>query len=140
MASEDDAVSAAALVSEPLPVTCLQDEYQGNVNPNFLTGIDALHKKYASLRRVRGDGNCFFRGVIFALCEIARTDALLRTRLLQRIRDSKRELVALGYSEVAIDTFWETFVDYLAAMDTRSQDELVQDFQTEGGESEYLVR
>ncbi|KAJ8578282.1 hypothetical protein ON010_g923 [Phytophthora cinnamomi] len=52
---------------------------------------------------------------------------------------AKSELVAVGYSDVAIDAFWETFVDYLAAMETRSHAELVQDFQTEGGESEYLV-
>ncbi|ETK90833.1 hypothetical protein L915_05461, partial [Phytophthora nicotianae] len=67
------------------------------------------------------------------------SNAALRSRIQDKIQMSKSELMAIGYSDVAIDAFWETFVDYLAAMETRSHAELVQDFQTEGGESEYLV-
>lgn len=168
-----DVASAGPLVSDPMAVLCLKAEYVGNANANFMHGIDALNRKYEAMRRVRGDGNCFFRGFIFALCEqlLPPRDAraepavlALRSRIQETIRQSKSELVAIGYSEVAIDAFWETFVDYLAAMETRSHAELgeapccvgrrdgasadsscvmciaVRDFQTEGGESEYLVR
>lgn len=170
------------LVSDPVSALCLRAEYAGNANENFMAGIDSLHRRYDALRRVRGDGNCFFRGFIFALCEQLLTPAganasasasaaRLRARVEDSIRASKAELLAVGYSDVAIDAFWETFVDYLAAMETRSLPELyplpsflplcvcvyvyespisafldpqpsctVQDFQTEGGESEYLVR
>lgn len=135
------------LLGDPISVLTLKDEYAGNANLNFLHGIDALDNKYGSLRRVRGDGNCFFRAFIFALCErMIMTDdveatavAALRSHVQDKIRQSKSDLIAIGYSEVAIDTFWETFVDYLDAMETRSHAELVRDFQTEGGESEYLV-
>ncbi|KAG7400557.1 OTU domain, ubiquitin aldehyde binding [Phytophthora boehmeriae] len=135
------------LVSDRMSALCLKAEYVGNANPNFMHGIDSLNARYEALRRVRGDGNCFFRGFIFALCEhllpFARetedANAALRTRIQQTIQQSKSDLVAIGYSDVAIDAFWETFVDYLAAMETRSHAELVQDFQTEGGEAEYLV-
>lgn len=131
------------LVSERMSPLELKPEYEGNANANFLVGIDSLSQRYVAIRRVRGDGNCFFRGFIFALCE-----RLLpgephaeqrRARVQQLIQSSKERLVAVGYSDVAIDAFWETFVDYLAAMETRSHAELVQDFQTEGGEAEYLV-
>ncbi|TDH69415.1 hypothetical protein CCR75_002855 [Bremia lactucae] len=133
------------LLSDPMSVLCLKAEYVGNPNTNFMYGIEFLNKRYEALRRVRGDGNCFFRGFIFALCEQLLpsksndTNAALRNRIQQLIQASKSDLVAIGYSDVAIDAFWETFVDYLAAMETRSHAELVQDFQTEGGESEYLV-
>lgn len=121
------------LVSDPMAVLVLKAEYVGNANANFMHGIDALNRKYEALRRVRGDGNCFFRGFIFALCEQllpphdARAEPAvlaLRARIQETIRQSKSELVAIGYSEVAIDAFWETFVDYLAAMETRSHAEL----------------
>jgi hypothetical protein len=125
--------SSGPLVSDPMAVLVLKAEYVGNANANFMHGIDALNRKYEALRRVRGDGNCFFRGFIFALCEqlLPPRDAraepavlALRARIQETIRQSKSELVAIGYSEVAIDAFWETFVDYLAAMETRSHAEL----------------
>ena len=37
----------------------------------FQKGLEALRKrKYSGMRRVRGDGNCFFRGFMFRLVEI----------------------------------------------------------------------
>ncbi|ETL44244.1 hypothetical protein L916_05407, partial [Phytophthora nicotianae] len=57
---------------------------------------------------------------------------------MQGIDSLKTRAMRRFDADVAIDAFWETFVDYLAAMETRSHAELVQDFQTEGGESEYL--
>jgi hypothetical protein len=34
-----------------------------------------LTQRYKHMRRVRGDGNCFYRAVIFAQCERALNDA-----------------------------------------------------------------
>ncbi|KAE8912704.1 hypothetical protein PF005_g8785 [Phytophthora fragariae] len=134
------------LLTDRMSPLCLKAEYVGNANANFMHGIESLNARYEALRRVRGDGNCFFRGFIFALCErllptagAEDGNAALRGRMQHKIQQSKSELLAVGYSDVAIDAFWETFVDYLAAMETRSHAELVQDFQTEGGGSEYLV-
>lgn len=134
------AAKQGPLVSDPMSVLCLKAEYAGNANENFMFGIDSLNRRYDAMRRVRGDGNCFFRGFIFALCEQllssnssssggtaasnASSARLLRARIEEKIRASKSELIAVGYSEVAIDAFWETFVDYLAAMETRSLPEL----------------
>lgn len=119
------------LVSDPMSALCLKTEYAGNANENFMFGIDSLHRRYDAMRRVRGDGNCFFRAFIFALCEQllntgggSSSAAKLRARIEEKIRASKAELIAIGYSEIAIDAFWETFVDYLAAMETRSHAEL----------------
>ncbi|RLN14513.1 hypothetical protein BBJ28_00013496 [Nothophytophthora sp. Chile5] len=140
--------SSGPLVSDRMSVLCLKAEYVGNANANFMHGIEALNGQYEGMRRVRGDGNCFFRGFVFALCEQLLpaspsggedASAARRLRIQEKIQQSKSELLAVGYSDVAIDAFWETFVDYLAAMEGRSHAELVQDFQTEGGESEYLV-
>jgi ubiquitin thioesterase protein OTUB1 len=124
------------LVSDPMSALCLKAEYAGNANENFLLGIESLAKRYDAMRRVRGDGNCFFRAFIFALCEqllspdgnpgsaSSSQTARLRACIEETIRASKAELIAVGYSEIAIDAFWETFVDYLAAMETRSHAEL----------------
>nr|CCA18842.1 ubiquitin thioesterase otubain putative [Albugo laibachii Nc14] len=193
-AQEDKQVlrqDTSPLIGESLSVLCLRAEYADNANSAvFAQGIDYLHRHYDAMRRVRGDGNCFFRALIYALCEqllpstareilehqqerksidlttqtahdrafserledsieridhtcvaatAAATSSLLTAHIQQKIRRSKAELVALGYSETAIDTFWETFMDYLVTLTMHFSVFTVQDFQTEGGESEYLV-
>lgn len=35
----------------------------------FVAKIDALAKRYHSMRRTRGDGNCFYRSFVFAYLE-----------------------------------------------------------------------
>ncbi|KAF1329819.1 Ubiquitin thioesterase otubain, partial [Globisporangium splendens] len=118
------AAKQGPLVSDPMSALCLKAEYAGNANENFLFGIESLAKRYDAMRRVRGDGNCFFRAFIFALCEqllshdgstgigSSSQTARLRARIEETIRASKTELIAVGYSEIAIDAFWETFVWY----------------------------
>lgn len=40
----------------------LRSEYaNNNDSPGFLPGLSYLDAKYAHMRRVRGDGNCFYR-------------------------------------------------------------------------------
>jgi hypothetical protein len=46
----------------------LTAEYQQG-NPVFVQKIDALSNLYSTLRRIRGDGNCFFRSFIFGYLE-----------------------------------------------------------------------
>lgn len=40
-----------------------------NGNQNFVAKIDRLEATYGTFRRTRGDGNCFFRGFVFAYLE-----------------------------------------------------------------------
>lgn len=42
--------------------SALRSEYANNSDsPGFLPGLTFLDNKYARMRRVRGDGNCFYR-------------------------------------------------------------------------------
>lgn len=65
----EEQVNVHPLVSIPLPIDILRDEYHSSVNPNFLTKISELTEYYSTLRKTRGDGNCFFRAFSFALVE-----------------------------------------------------------------------
>lgn len=51
------------LIAESSTVNAaLRSEYANNVDsPGFLPGLDYLDAKYKRIRRVRGDGNCFYR-------------------------------------------------------------------------------
>ena len=78
-----------------------------------------LGSKY-KMRKIRGDGNCFYRGFLFSYLEQLlvklKTDPEVaqqeRSRMEALVVGSKDELVALGYSEIAIETFHDVTVDF----------------------------
>lgn len=67
--------------------SCLLPEYADATLPGFIPGIKYLAGKYA-MRRVRGDGNCFYRAFLFSYLEQllswhSSDDQDLRTKSLQ---------------------------------------------------------
>jgi ubiquitin thioesterase protein OTUB1 len=74
------------------------------------------------MRRIRGDGNCFYRAFLFAYLEGLLSkyngssaddkEAAIaeKERFMATIVSSKDELVAQGYSEIAIESFHDVSV------------------------------
>lgn len=59
--------SVSPLVSPVLPISDLKEEYQGGAK-EFLSKIDGLEKEgWKGIRRMRGDGECFYRGEVIGL-------------------------------------------------------------------------
>jgi hypothetical protein len=95
----------------------LLPEYEAATSPGFLPGIRYIGARYSSMRRIRGDGNCFYRAFLFAFLESLLKDLTTgdettkakaekeRLRLLAVLTRSKDELVEIGYSEIAIESF-----------------------------------
>eukprot|EP00640_Fibrocapsa_japonica_P003004 CAMPEP_0113943978 /NCGR_PEP_ID=MMETSP1339-20121228/30146_1 /TAXON_ID=94617 /ORGANISM="Fibrocapsa japonica" /LENGTH=266 /DNA_ID=CAMNT_0000949003 /DNA_START=111 /DNA_END=911 /DNA_ORIENTATION=+ /assembly_acc=CAM_ASM_000762 len=132
------------LIGDKEKCICLMPEYENNPLKGFAEGIKYLDEEYAGLRRVRGDGNCFYRGFLFAYLEnmISHLQDWGETelsRVTSVIQGSKDALVALGYSEVAIESFWEEFVEVLQKLPEQTNDQLEEMFREEGGSAEYLV-
>ena len=69
------------LTSELQPISTLLEHYEGRKNENsetdydnasrnnFVEGSRYLTKKYSSWRQIRGDGNCYYRAFLYAVCE-----------------------------------------------------------------------
>lgn len=55
------------IISDFLQFEALEVEYAEN--RGFLLKIPYLTRKYRGFRKVRGDGNCFYRGFLFSLLE-----------------------------------------------------------------------
>lgn len=53
--------------------------------------------------------------------------------LLARVKGSKAWLEAVGYSEMAIETFWEVFVEELKELPSKTPEELDEQFNEEVG-------
>jgi hypothetical protein len=58
------------LCSQKLPLSNLFQQYESN--SNFIKGLEYLQKRYGNVRTVRGDGNCFYRCFLYAICEQVR--------------------------------------------------------------------
>lgn len=90
-----------------------------NNNEGFLKGINYLTKHYKSYRKIRGDGNCFYRSFLYSYLENLillyqsheeenRIIAIHeQQRLLQHTKVIFNELTALGYSEFTIEVFYD---------------------------------
>ena len=75
--------------------------------------FDNLSKRYTQIRRLRRDGNCFYRAFLFQLFEhFVLTKGDDYNKFLEKIKASKEDLVKNGgYDLVVIEDFYECFYD-----------------------------
>ena len=114
MALKASIAEATPYVSEVLSIGVIKDEFEGN---HFQASFDDLKKKYSSVRRLRRDGNCFYRAFLFQLFEhfiLSKETEKGKAeydKFLKILTDSKADLVTVGYDEIAIEDFYDTTLD-----------------------------
>uniref|UniRef100_A0A1A9W5B6 ubiquitinyl hydrolase 1 n=1 Tax=Glossina brevipalpis TaxID=37001 RepID=A0A1A9W5B6_9MUSC len=130
------------LVSEKLPVACLNDEYLGDAV--FTSKILDLAGKYSFMRRTRPDGNCFFRAFAYAYLEhlISNKDDYEKFRHLAET--SKDKLVELGFPRLTLEDFHETFMEVVRKVDPNATSEgdmgtQLHNVFNDQGYSDYVV-
>ena len=107
------------LIGHLLSPLILLPEYENTASIGFVPGIKYLSTKYL-IRKVRGDGNCFYRSFLFSYLEkllinynndsnnTTKQQAIIEhERIITRIKSCKDELIRLGYSEVAFECFYD---------------------------------
>ncbi len=57
-----DIEDSMPFITEPMPIEILKEEYKDN---KFENCFEDLVKKYTKVRRLRRDGNCFYRAFLF---------------------------------------------------------------------------
>jgi ubiquitin thioesterase protein OTUB1 len=107
------------MISDHVDILELLEIYQENSSPGFIEGITYLRKNYTSMRKIRGDGNCFYRGFLFSyldnLLKLQNSGSILslqaseieHNRFLDLIKNSMSELISIGYEEFAIEAFYD---------------------------------
>lgn len=124
--------SAQPLVGEREAVAVLLEEYDSNAS--YLPKIGDVIQRFAALRRMRGDGNCFYRALLVGLGE-AFVHAGVRVhppgasrppggsqaqasydRILDTSRGSLARLVAAGYPKETTCDFVDVFQHYIAGL------------------------
>ncbi|KAI3983360.1 hypothetical protein MKX01_013427 [Papaver californicum] len=85
------------------PVSVLSEKYQSG-SSILLEKIQVLSESYAAIRRIRGDGNCFFRSFMFSYLEhiLESQDKAEVDRLTANIEQCKMTLQRLGYADIEL--------------------------------------
>jgi len=146
-------MQAKPMVGEIESPSALLSEYEGASNAGFVPGIEFLSKKFKGMRRVRGDGNCFYRAFLFSYLEqlltkltsgAAEAEAEAREELVRMtnvLNDSRRQLVELGYEEMTFEDFLNMLLELVQELPTgvTTRESLLAAFQEEGGNADYYT-
>ena len=97
------------LISEKLNIQILLDDYKSN--KEYSNSIKIITQKYKYIRKVRRDGNCFYRSFIYRLFEYICMDnnIVLYNQILRKIEESKELTKTNGYDWMLVEDFYNVF-------------------------------
>mmetsp|Transcript_17070 Transcript_17070/g.22154 ORF Transcript_17070/g.22154 Transcript_17070/m.22154 type:complete len:299 (-) Transcript_17070:540-1436(-) len=140
------------LTSELLPLSTLISYYRSEGSDNFVSGCVYLKEVagYTNYRRIRGDGNCYFRAFLYSICEACITGAVSSDRIKSlnaKIVQSLDEVCKFGYDRFALEMFHEELVDLFEVIVApveksdvpRKLDEFHERMNEENSTSEYCT-
>lgn len=94
------------MIEDSQPITILLDEYiEDEV---YASKVRSLGKKYSDIRKVRPDGNCFFRGFAFAFFEYMIHHKERFAVMKKNLENSKDFLVQIGFPQFTLEDFHDT--------------------------------
>lgn len=117
----------------------LMSEYRDD--PIYFKKMGKLCKNYRSMRRVRPDGNCFFRGFGYSYFEKLLSDETEWKRFQTLVAASKDQLLSQGFPKFTLEDFYDSFMDVVNRLGGESKmtiEELNNTFN-DAGTSDYLV-
>ena len=99
------------LISDNLDINKLVEEYKSN--EEYSKSVENISKKYKTIRKVRRDGNCFYRCFIYRLFEhiCMKNNKILFEKIRQKIIDSKELTGRNGYDWVVVEDFYNLFLE-----------------------------
>ncbi|KAJ3786446.1 cysteine proteinase [Lentinula aff. detonsa] len=102
------------LIAEIAPIDELRAEYE-NGSPSFVQQINYLQSQgYSSIRRTRGDGDCFYRSVAFAYVEnlLHASDPVFAVvAALSTLEATPKLLESVGFERMVFEDFYEVLIE-----------------------------
>ena len=102
--------NTSPLISEDFHITKLVDEYKSN--EEYSKSVQNIAQKYKYIRKVRRDGNCFYRSFIFRIFEhiCIKQDKTLFEKIKQKLTESKELIERNGYQWIVVEDFYNLFL------------------------------
>jgi ubiquitin thioesterase protein OTUB1 len=94
------------LIGSQEPLANLMIEYRDD--PVYFKKMEKLCESYKSLRRVRPDGNCFFRGFGYSFFEKLLSDETEWKSFQTLVSKSKDQLLAQGFPKFTLEDFYDS--------------------------------
>ena len=97
------------LISNELPISELLEDYKSN--NEYATSIKQITDKYKYIRKVRRDGNCFYRSFIYRIFEYIciKNNKKLYEHMNKKITEAKDLIKRNGYDWSFIEDFYNIF-------------------------------
>ena len=126
LAAIESQVRQQPLTSDLLPISALLQYYSNNSDDNntsiyFQRGVKYLSDVsssnavgYTHFRKVRGDGNCYYRSFLYSVCETCLSGAVPLENVLKfqnRVKQSINDVCKYGYDRDSIEMFYEELED-----------------------------
>lgn len=115
----NDSVPERPFIDDVTPMSGLRVEYEKG-KESFVHQIDWLTRNgFTSIRRTRGDGNCFYRSLAFAYIEslaVCPDIEFAVASSLSMLESTKEKLKEAGIQELVYEDFYEEFVQLIQRM------------------------
>jgi ubiquitin thioesterase protein OTUB1 len=116
-------------------------EYDPTISPKYYSKAEELARKYSHFRKIRGDGNCFYRAVLTAELERCVTDRAELDRFTTLCKGWKQRLLSQGFPEATTEDFCEAVETCLDSIKdgTKNLDFLFDDLRNDGIANYYVA-
>ena len=135
-AIDEEIKKSSKLVGDLEELTGVEDEFKND--PVFLEKVKNLGGSYGHIRRIRPDGNCFYRAVAFSYFQRMSEKPELLAKFKSAVKPSKETMVGLGFPAFTTEDFYDNFMDQVEAIGTENAADPVVLFNDQGL-SDYLV-
>ena len=132
------------LISEDFKIDVLIEEYKDN--EEYSKSIENITKKYKYIRKVRRDGNCFYRSFIFRLFEYIciKNQKTLFEKIKQKIVNAKELTTKNGYEWTVVEDFYNLFLkEFTDCFNSLTQKTTIRDYLNnlfkDKNRSNYLI-
>nr|CAG4649548.1 EOG090X0AE1 [Scapholeberis mucronata]SVE93777.1 EOG090X0AE1 [Scapholeberis mucronata] len=136
---EKEVAEIHPLVGDKQPLNSLLKEYADD--PIYSNKSKQLCEAYTSLRRIRPDGNCFFRGFGFSYFERLLENEEEWKKFQSHVSSTKDQLLAQGFPKFTLEDFFDSFMDVVNRLGGENKidlEELSRIFN-DSAMSDYLV-
>lgn len=137
---EDEIRKEQPLVAQKEAISVLLNEYDRDRSAEYYQKSEELAKVYSFLRRIRGDGCCFYRALLCAQLEYILKDAEELARFTKVCKEWRQRLIKLGFPEFTTNDFCDWFDELLDGIAAGQYNEnLLIEALNEEGRSNYYV-
>ncbi|CAH8441886.1 unnamed protein product [Schistosoma curassoni] len=134
-------MKSTCLISGILPLSTLDEDFTGHLV--YLEKLKLMKQNYRGIRRLRRDGNCFYRAFGFAYIEYLLNGKLIKEagRFKKKCDECKDTLIANGYTQFTVEDFHEQFVGMVDrfTVDGGTLEELEEVFNDQAYSDYYVV-